>query len=227
MLQCRIEKVNIEESEIMDWHLYQNGVQSGPFSEQELFKIGAEGRIGANDLVWNQTMTDWTKASKISGLVGAAPGNPTSGPVGGSSEKDVILQAILNFNEAGPFKIVRGGDTDIEISNEVTNSTWYSGKKTVNYAARILLNEKEKTAYYWEMLKETSSGLSFSMGVQKKKIKGVEVFQQIRERGYAPGGELVYDYQFDYGSLRDAVKQLLQSYGWRLKTVIMKGKASY
>jgi hypothetical protein len=141
--------------------------------------------------------------------------------------KDKILRVILSFSEAGPFKIVRGSDTDIEISNEVTNSIWYSGKKTVNYTARILLNEREKTAYYWEMLKESSSGLSFSMGIQKKKIKGIEVFQQSRERGYAPGGELVYDYQFDYGSLREAVKQLLQSYDWRLKTVIMKGKASY
>lgn len=210
----------------MDWHLYQNGVQSGPFSEQDLFKMGAEGRIGENDLVWNQTMTDWMAAGKISGLVGARQGSLAPASPGGS-EKDLIVQAILKFNEAGPFKIARGSETDLEISNEVTNSSWYSGKKTVTYAARILLNEKEKTAYYWEMLKETSSGLSFSMGGQKKKIKGIEVFQQSRERGYAPGGELVYDYQFDYGSLRDAVKQLLLSYGWKLKTVIMKGKASY
>ena len=181
----------------MDWHLFQNGVQSGPFSEQELFKMGAEGRIGASDLIWNQKLTDWTAVGTISGLVGARQENPAPAPPSGGSEKDKILQAILSFSEAGPFKIVRGSDTDLEISNEVTNSSWYSGKKTVNYAARILLNEREKTAYYWEMLKETSSGLSFSMGVQKKKIKGIEVFQQSRERGYAPGGELVYDYQFD------------------------------
>ena len=211
---------------MMDWHLYRNGVQSGPFSEQELFLMGAEGRIDSGDLVWNQTMTDWTAAGKISGLIGSRQENPTPVPVGGS-EKEKILQAILSYSETGPFKIARGNDTDLEISNEVTNSSWYSGKKTVTYAARILLSEKDKTAYYWEMLKETSSGISFSMGIQKKKIRGIEVFQQVRERGYAPGGELVYDYQFDYGSLRDAVKQLLQSYGWKLKTVIMKGKASY
>ncbi len=211
----------------MDWHLYRNGAQSGPFSEQEFFKMGAEGRIGAGDLVWNQTMSDWTAASNIGGLVGTGQGNQGSAPPGSDSEKDTILQEILNFNEAGPFKIARGSETDIEISNEVTDSSWYSGKKTVSYAARILLSEQDKTAYYWEMLKETSSGLSFSIGVQKKKIKGIELFQQSRERGYAPGGELVYDYQFDYGSLRDAVKQLLQNHGWKLKTVILKGKASY
>lgn len=211
----------------MDWHLYQIGVQSGPISEQEFFKMGAEGRISASDLVWNQAMTDWVAAGKISGLVGAMQSNPAPAPVGGDSEKDKIIQTILSYSEAGPFKIARGSNTDIEISNEVTNSSWYSGKKTVSYAARILLNEKEKTAYYWEMLKETSSGMSISVGFQKKKIKGIEVFQQIREKGYAPGGELVYDYQFDYGSLRDAIKQLLHSCGWKLKTVIMKGKASY
>jgi len=142
-------------------------------------------------------------------------------------EKEKILQEILNYNETGPYKIIRGVDTDIEISNEVTNSRWYSGKKTVTYTARMLLNEEQRTAYYWEMLKESSSGLSFSVGFKKKKIKGSEVFQQSRERGFAPGSEIVYDYQFDYGSLRDALKQLLQSYGWKLKVVIMKGKASY
>jgi hypothetical protein len=211
----------------VDWYLYQNEVKSGPISEEELFKMGSTGRINASDLVWNQTMADWTAAGQISGLVGASPDNSASVPGSDGSEKNKILQAILSYSEAGPFKIIRGSDTDIEISNEVTNSSWYSGKKTVTYLARILLDEKQKTAYYWEMLKETSSGFSFSMGVQKKKIKGIEVFQQSRERGYAPGGEIVYDYQFDYGSLREAIKQLLQSYGWKLKVVIMKGKASY
>ncbi len=143
------------------------------------------------------------------------------------SEKEKILQEILNYNEAGPFKIVHGSDTDLDITNEVTNSSWYSGKKTVTYTAKLLLNEKDKTAYYWEMLKEASSGVSFSVGFQKKKIKGIEVFQQSREKGYAPTGETVYDYQFDYGSLRDAFKHLVQEYGWKFKPVILKGKATY
>ncbi len=63
--------------------------------------------------------------------------------------------------------------------------------------------------------------------MQKRKIKGLEIFQQSREKGYAPGGERVYDYQFDYGSLREAFKQLLRDRGWEFKVVIMKGKASY
>lgn len=144
-----------------------------------------------------------------------------------SSEKEKILQEILNYNETGPFEIARGSDTDLDITNEVTNSSWYSGKKTVVYTAKLLLSEKDNTAYYWEMLKETSSGLSFSVGLQKKKIKGVELFQKNREKGYTPTGEIIYDYQFDYGSLREAFKHLMQDYGWKFKTVILKGKATY
>ncbi|MDY6826156.1 MAG: hypothetical protein SVV67_03115 [Bacillota bacterium] len=79
----------------------------------------------------------------------------------------------------------------------------------------------------WEMLKESSAGFSFGVGFEKKKIKGVELFQQSRQRGYSPTGELVYDYQFDYGSLREAFKRLITSRGWQFKTVLMKGKASY
>jgi hypothetical protein len=211
----------------MDWHLYHNGEKSGPLSEAELFKMGREGRLSPADLVWNQSMIDWTPADQISGLIGTAPHHPAGNPAVTGSEKENILQEILHYSEAGPFIISRGSDTDLVITNEVTNSTWYSGKKTVAYTARMLLNEKEKTAYYWEMLKETSAGLSFSVGFQKKKMKGIELFQQSREKGYSPGGEIVYDYQFEYGSLRNAFKQLLQSHGWKLKVVVMKGKTTY
>lgn len=211
----------------MDWHLYQNGVQSGPFSEAELFKMGREGRIGVADLVWNQTLADWTAAAEVEGLIGSRAGNPTPNLGNAGLEKEQILQELLKYNETGPYAISRGSDTDLVISNEVTNSSWYSGKKTVTYTARMLLNDQEKTAYYWEMLKETSAGLSFSVGIQKKKIKGTELFQQTREKGFAPSGEMVYDYQFDYGSLRDAFKQILQGYGWKFKVVLMKGKTTY
>ena len=77
------------------------------------------------------------------------------------------------------------------------------------------------------MLKEASSGISFQVGFQKRKIKGVELFQQSREKGYAPDGELVYDYQFDYGTLREAFKQLVGQHGWKLKGVLARGKTTY
>lgn len=211
----------------MEWFLYRNGEQSGPMSADQLFKLGREGSLQAADLVWNAEMKEWTPVGAVPGLVGSTSEQPKAAQPPANSEKETIIQEILAYSDAGPFNIARGSNTDVMVTNEVTNSSWFSGKKKITYTAQLLLKEGEKTAYYWEMLKETSSGLSFQMGVQKKKIKGTEVFQQSRERGYAPGGALVYDYEFDYGSLREAFKKLIESRGWKFKVVIMRGKATY
>jgi hypothetical protein len=209
----------------MQWHLYRNNEQSGPYSEEDFFQMGREGKIFSTDFVWNSTMKDWTPAVQVEGLLGQPVG--TRPPLQSNSEKEQILHELVAYSDSGPFKISRGSDTDLLISNEVVDSSWFSGKKKVTYTAQLLLREEEKTAYFWEMLKETSSGLSFNAGFQKKKIKGVEVFQQAREKGFSPTGEPVYDYQFDYGSLREAFKQQLQARGWKFKVVLVRGKTAY
>jgi len=211
----------------MEWYFYRSGTQNGPVSEEDLFRLGSEGGLEETDLVWNCSMNDWTPAGQIPGLTRSSALHPDRSDNLSGSEKELIISEILNLSDAGPFKITPGTDTDLVVTNEVIDSSWFSGKKKVTYSARLLLNEAEKTAYYWEMLKESSSGLSFQMGIQKKKIKGIELFQQSREKGYAPGGELVYDYQFDYGSLREAFKRLIESKGWKFKVVIMPGKTTY
>ncbi len=211
----------------MQWHLYRNNEQSGPYSEEDFFRMGLEGKILSTDFVWNNNMIDWTPAGKVPGLLGQPDAAPSLAQRQDISEKEQILQELIAYSDAGPFRISRSSDTDLLISNEIVDSSWFSGKKKVTYTAQLLLKEEEKTAYYWEMLKETSAGLSFGAGFQKKKIRGIEVFQQARERGYSPSGELVFDYQFEYGSLRDAFKQLLEAKGWKFKTVIVRGKASY
>jgi hypothetical protein len=211
----------------MQWHLYHSNEQSGPYGDEDFFRMGREGKIVSTDFVWNSTMTDWTPAGQVEGLLGQSVVATPQANKQNSSAKEMILQELLAYSDSGPFKISRGSDTDLLISNEVVDSSWFSGKKKVTYSAQLLLKEEEKTAYFWEMLKETSSGLSFSVGFEKKKIKGVEVFKQAREKGFSPAGEPVYDYQFDYGSLREAFKQLIQARGWNFKVVLLRGKAAY
>lgn len=128
--------------------------------------MGREGKINSTDYVWNSTLTDWIPANQVEGLLGQPAGTPKQAQSG--SEKEQILQELVAYSDSGPFKISRGSDTDLMISNEVVDSSWFSGKKKVSYTAQLLLKEEERTAYYWEMLKETSSGLSFSAGFQKK-----------------------------------------------------------
>lgn len=131
---------------------------------------------------------------------------------------------LLSLNELGPFLIQPGTDTDIEVTNEIANKSWSTGKKKVSYQARILLDEGEHTVYFWEMIKEVSSGIKFKVGFETTRIKGIEVFKARQEKIYDQKGELVLDYQFDYGSLREAFKQIVEDNGWNFKLVITKGK---
>jgi uncharacterized membrane protein len=57
----------------MQWYYAVNGQQKGPVEEEELFALGREGRLGADDLVWNATFGDqWVKASTVAGLTVSA-----------------------------------------------------------------------------------------------------------------------------------------------------------
>lgn len=135
-----------------------------------------------------------------------------------------LLSRLLAFDDRGPFSITPGIDTDLLITNEVVNKNWATGKKKVSYQARLLLDETSATAYFWELLKESSSGIQFSIGMEKTQIKGKELFRSVSEKGYGLNGQPVYDYQFDYGSLREALKQIIEQAGWNFKLVLTQGK---
>jgi len=135
-----------------------------------------------------------------------------------------LLARLIELNEHGPFSIAMGVDTDIMVTNEVVDKTWATGRKKITYQARILLDEDKATAFYWEMLKEVSQGLSFSFGVEKKLIKGKELFGSVSEKAYGLDGKLVLDYQFDYASMREAFKEIIEAAGWKFKLVLSPGK---
>ena len=143
---------------------------------------------------------------------------------GPARPRNELLEQLLSLDEKGPFIIQPGTDTDIVVDNEVVNKSWATGKKTVSYQARILLQESDNTAYFWEMLMERSSGIQFKAGFEKTRIKGKEVFSSSSEKVYGLNGEKVLDYQFDYGSLREAFKEIIEQAGWDFKLVILKGK---
>lgn len=148
-----------------------------------------------------------------------------SNPAPGSfMPRNELLSRLLALDERGPFSITQGVDTDLVISNEVMGKSWATGKKKVSYQARLLLDEPSATAYFWELLKETSSGIQFSIGVEKTRIKGKDLFRSISEKGYGLDGQQVFDYQFDYGSLREALKQMIEQAGWNFKLVLTQGK---
>ncbi|MFW6154574.1 MAG: DUF975 family protein [Planctomycetota bacterium] len=45
------------------WHCYLRGEQLGPFTEDEIRRMVAEGRLGPQDLVWTEGMAEWAAAA--------------------------------------------------------------------------------------------------------------------------------------------------------------------
>ncbi len=145
----------------------------------------------------------------------------------GCLKKEELLENILNLNEKAPFQIEIGEDTDIVITNEASNKEWCTDKKKTLFTARMLLSQEEKTVYYWELLKEGVSGIEFNGSSVKKKVKGKQLFRNIREKGFNSSGKIVYDYEFDYESSREAFQNLVEDAEWKFKLVLMKRKTSY
>ncbi len=62
----------------MDWYYAQNSQQAGPVSQEELAELFRNGTLKPTDLVWNETMAEWTPIGKIAEFATAAP--PVSEP---------------------------------------------------------------------------------------------------------------------------------------------------
>src|SRR5262245_29066694 len=51
------------------WYYVVGGQQAGPVSWEALRQLAEQQKLGDGDLVWNATMTGWTPASKVDGLL--------------------------------------------------------------------------------------------------------------------------------------------------------------
>src|SRR5258708_36216821 len=58
------------------WFYAKDGRKDGPISDEDLQNLISRGTIGPNDLVWKEGMSNWQKASTVSGFV--FPSDPTA-----------------------------------------------------------------------------------------------------------------------------------------------------
>lgn len=57
----------------MDWYYASNGQQAGPVSQEELAELFRNGTVKPFDLVWNETMTEWTPIGKMTDFALSSP----------------------------------------------------------------------------------------------------------------------------------------------------------
>jgi predicted transcriptional regulator of viral defense system len=119
-----------------------------------------------------------------------------------------------------------GGESDIVIDNELLNVSWSMGKKEIAYKSYILICEKERTVFMWEMSKEKSAGMSFASRHESSFQSGGTLFRKIKGTAYGPEGK-VLQYDIDLGIIPKTVKDAAVKCGWKFKTVLKKEKAMY
>jgi hypothetical protein len=57
----------------MEWYYSNNGQQAGPVSQDQLAELFRNGTVKPLDLVWNETMTEWTAIGKVEAFAAAVP----------------------------------------------------------------------------------------------------------------------------------------------------------
>jgi len=141
-------------------------------------------------------------------------------------EKQTIINTIeAKLSSIGVFP-QKGTASDISIQTEFLNAAWGSGNKKIEYHALAFLNEAERTLYFWEYTKESSSGISFGSYSETSFQSGTTLFRKVKSVGYAADGK-AYEYSLDLGAITKIFKETAKTQGWKFKVVLKREKASY
>ena len=62
-----------------EWYYVRDGKQQGPVSLETLREMAAAGELKPEDKVWTRTMTDWTPAQEVDGILPTSPTHQTAG----------------------------------------------------------------------------------------------------------------------------------------------------
>lgn len=141
-------------------------------------------------------------------------------------DKQVLIGAITRQLDSIGVLYKIGSGTDIAVNSELLDAKWGSGQKKIDYQASAYLNEAAKTVLFWEMTKETSSGISFGMNRESSFQSGTTLMRKVKSVGYGPDGK-AYEYDFNLGAIPKAFKDAAKANGWKFKVVLKRDKAQY
>lgn len=90
----------------------------------------------------------------------------------------------------------------------------------IQYDALAILEPETRQLVFWERMVESRAGMQAGVFTEKAKQKGIEV-------GKGVHGELLFGgkYGFEYGKIREVVKNIAAGQGWKFKLSIFKPKA--
>lgn len=140
--------------------------------------------------------------------------------------KQQILSEIQVKLAAMSLPMEFGNVTDISVNKEFLDASWSTGRKNIAYQALIFANEQDNVIYMYEKTTEKGQGFSFGGFGGSSFQSGKTLFRKVKSVQYGPEGK-VYEINIDLGAIPKAVKESAIQYGWKFKTVLSTGKATY
>lgn len=140
--------------------------------------------------------------------------------------KMLLFQRITSELDRLGIPYQTGGGADLTIFKEFLDAGWSTGNKKVTYEASVFVDESSGTVFMWELTKEKGSGFSFGSSGESYSQSGTTLYRKVKSTQYAPDGK-AYEYTLDLGAISKAVKSAAKDLGWKFKTVVSRGKASY
>ncbi|MDI6712394.1 MAG: hypothetical protein QMD96_04060 [Anaerosomatales bacterium] len=183
---------------------------------------------------WARSLASWKSGTTGDPAAAAAAEAAQPTPTGtaepaatpSASGRDALLADIrAALAERTGYEVLSGQKSDLEIRSAVAAANWGTGKKKVDFEAVLTVSDADRTVYYWEILKERGSGLSFgAVETESYTISGWKRSGTKSETVAGPGG-VALDYAWDYGQTRDLIEQACARHGYALKVVLRKSKA--
>jgi hypothetical protein len=140
--------------------------------------------------------------------------------------RDAFLIDLMGTLSANPaYTAVWGPDTDMTIASNPVDGSWGAGKKRVEYTAALKAVEVDGTDYFWEMLKEQTSGFSFGTFESESYTQfGAKRSGTKKEAVVGPGSA---SWEWGYGTLRALVEDAASRHGFMVKVVLQRSSATW
>lgn len=96
----------------MEWYYASNGQQAGPVSQEALAEMFRNGTVKSTDLVWSESLTEWTPIGKVPAFASAAPAPaPADAPPPLSAQVPVSPAPHSPYPHAGAVSSGRRADS--------------------------------------------------------------------------------------------------------------------
>jgi len=226
-------------TEISNWYDPQNGTPVTPYWLQPAASSGAPAPMAtppqpaptAEPMPAPAPMPVAPAPEPAAVVAPAAPAPAAAAPLAPAAppaDRLALLADVLTTLGQYPnYTSQYGTDTDIVVSNEVANASWAGGKKKIEFSAIMKAVEAEHTIYYWEMLKESGSGLDFGgFDAEMSTTVGMKSWGTKKETVIGPDG-IAMDAEWDYAATRRIVENVAARHGWQVKVVLKKNSAQW